>query len=175
MEKILIVVLVICVLAFLLKRIKFENKPTEAPEIHKSPIALNDYSYQSLISLMSNAEKLFYNVLVQASDNRGDVFTKVRVADVLSPKAGMNRSDWQRAFNAISAKHFDFLICDPIDYSIKLVIELDDSSHGSSKVRKRDSLKDSACRSAGLPLLRIKASNEYDVNEMRRQIEKALS
>lgn len=133
------------------------------------------YPYQLSKFLLSKAERSFYGVLVQAMGSSGIVFSKVRVADVISPKKGQNRSDWQRAFNAISSKHFDFIICDPTDCSIKLAIELDDSSHGSSKARKRDDLLNGACQSAGLPLVRVKAARSYVVSELQRQIAEAIS
>ena len=96
-----------------------------------------EYPYQRSKYLLSKAERSFYGVLVQVVSDNGIVFSKVRVADVISPKKGLNRSDWQRAFNAVSSKHFDFIVCDPADCSIKLAVELDDSSHGSSKSKKR--------------------------------------
>lgn len=133
------------------------------------------YPYQLSKFLLSKAERSFYGVLVQAVGKSGIVFSKVRVADVISPKKGQNRSDWQRAFNAISSKHFDFIVCEPTDCSIKLAVELDDSSHGSSKIRKRDDLLDRACQSAGLPLLRVKAAKSYVVAELQRQVEGAIS
>jgi hypothetical protein len=40
------------------------------------------------------------------------VFGKVRVADVVETASGLRWSDRLRAFNRISAKHFDFLVCD---------------------------------------------------------------
>lgn len=134
-----------------------------------------DYPYQLSKYLLSKAERSFYGVLVQAVGNSGIVFSKVRVADVISPKKGLNRSDWQRAFNAISSKHFDFIVCEPTDCSIKLAVELDDLSHGSSKARKRDDLLNRACQSAGLPLLRIKAAKSYAVAELQRQVAEAIS
>jgi predicted RNA-binding Zn-ribbon protein involved in translation (DUF1610 family) len=133
------------------------------------------YPYQLSKYLLSKAERSFYGVLVQAVGNSGIVFSKVRVADVISPKKGQNRSDWQRAFNAISSKHFDFIVCEPSDCSIKLAVELDDSSHGSSKAQKRDDLLNGACESAGLPLLRVKAAKSYVVAELQRQVEEAIS
>ena len=133
------------------------------------------YPYRKSNYLMSKAERSFYGVLVQAVGNSGVVFSKVRVADVLSPQKGLKRGDWQRAFNAISSKHFDFIVCEPADCSITLAIELDDSSHGSSKVRKRDDLLNGACHSAGLPLLRIKAARSYALAEIQRQVVTAIS
>ncbi|GAB3309085.1 PDDEXK family nuclease [Haliea atlantica] len=133
------------------------------------------YPYRKSNYLMSKAERSFYGVLVQAVGNSGVVFSKVRVADVISPEKGLKRADWQRAFNAISSKHFDFIVCEPADCAITLAVELDDSSHGSSKARKRDDLLNGACQSAGLPLLRIKAARSYALAEIQRQIAAAIS
>lgn len=141
----------------------------------KGKAGSREYPYQLSKYLLSKAERSFYGVLVQAIGNSGVVFSKVRVADVIAPKKGLNRSDWQRAFNAISSKQFDFIVCEPTDCSIKLAVELDDSSHGSSKARKRDVLLNGACQSAGLPLLRVKAAKSYAVAELQRQVEEAIS
>lgn len=134
-----------------------------------------EFPYQPQKYLLSKAERSFYGALIQATGSDYLVFAKVRVADVLSPSKGLARSDWQRAFNAVAAKHFDFLICDRRDCSVKAALELDDSSHGSAKGQKRDRFLNGACVSAGLPLLRIKASNAYAIVEIRRQIEQVLA
>jgi hypothetical protein len=91
----------------------------------------------------------------------------VRVADVLTPEAGMGKSKWQQAFNKISAKHLDYLLCHPADLSFICAIELDDSSHRQQKRRARDSFLKAAFDSAGLPLLQIPASSHYQVEELR--------
>ena len=133
------------------------------------------YPYQRSDYFLSKAERSFYGVLVQAIGSKGLVFSKVRVADVITPKKGMDRSDWQRAFNAISAKHFDFLICDPNDCSVKAAVELDDSSHDSAKRQKRDTLLNGACVSAELPLLRFKVARAYVLADIQRQLEQTLA
>jgi very-short-patch-repair endonuclease len=162
MNTLLLAVIVIVGIALFVALAKSKGGPSEFP-------------YQLSKYLLSKAERSFYGVLVQALGNTGLVFSKVRVADVITPQKGLNRSDWQRAFNAVSSKHFDFLVCDPTDCSIKLAIELDDASHSTAKSQKRDSLLNGACKSAGLPLLRIKAAKGYVVAEIQRQIEEALS
>jgi hypothetical protein len=77
-------------------------------------------------------------VLHQAIGNNAAIFGKVRVADVVEPKAGLTRSAHQKAFNRISAKHFDFLLCDKEDLSVACAIELDDGSHNSKRRQERD-------------------------------------
>ena len=132
------------------------------------------FGYRRKPYLLSKAERSFYGVLTQAVGDKALIFSKVRVADVLAPQKGLNRSNWQQAFNKISAKHVDFLLCDPQDCAIKLAIELDDASHGSAKRQKRDAFLEQACESAGLPLLRIRAARGYGVAEIRQQVEAVL-
>ncbi|MGK0393922.1 DUF2726 domain-containing protein [Alcanivorax borkumensis] len=132
------------------------------------------FGYRRKPYLLSKAERSFYGVLTQAVGDKALIFSKVRVADVLTPQKGLNRSNWQRAFNPISAKHVDFLLCDPQDCAVKLAIELDDASHGSASRQKRDAFLEQACESAGLPLLRIRAARGYVVADIRQQIEAIL-
>ena len=124
---------------------------------------------------LSPAERSFLGVLSQAAGDEWRVFAKVRIADVLTPAKVMSRSRWQSAFNAISAKHFDFLLCDPADCVPKLAVELDDKSHDQSGRRRRDRLVEAACGSAGLPLLRVKAARAYPIAEIRDQIREATT
>ena len=128
-------------------------------------------SYRKLPNFLSPAERSFYGVLDLAVSENFLLFTKVRVADVISPAKGMNKSEWQSAFNKISAKHFDFVLCDKKDLSVLCVIELDDKSHAQKKVVARDKLLNSACKTADLPLIRFKAQSSYQ----RSVIEESLS
>lgn len=121
-------------------------------------------------TLFSPAERSFLGVLDLAVGDKARVFAKVRVADVLTPQAGIGKSKWQQHFNKISAKHFDYLLCHPSDLSFICAIELDDSSHRHQKRKARDLFLKSACDSAGLPLLQIPASASYLVEELREQI-----
>ena len=121
-------------------------------------------------ALFSPAERSFLGVLDLAVGDQARVFAKVRVADVLAPEARMGKSKWQQAFNKISAKHFDYLLCHPADLSFLCAVELDDSSHRQQKRKARDAFLKLACDSAGLPLLQIPASSHYRVEELREQL-----
>ena len=98
------------------------------------------------------------------------VFAKVRVADALKPKRGMDRSSWQTAFNKISAKHFDFVICTSTHCRIVAVVELDDASHNSAKRVSRDEFLNGATEAAGLLLLRFKAKSSYSIQEVKEAL-----
>jgi len=149
---VVLLVVVICAIAF------FKKGKKDSPE---------GFPYQSQEKLFSAAERSFYGVLCQAAADTAIVLGKVRVADVVKPAQGLDRSGWQRAFNRISAKHFDFVICAPEDLSVIAAIELDDGSHGKKKQVDRDRFLDGVCEAAGIRLHRFKASSGYNMAEIR--------
>ncbi len=133
----------------------------------KKGSSADEFPYKKNELLFSPAERSFFGVLNQAVSGKAVVFGKVRVADVLRPSKGLGRSNWQKAFNRISAKHFDYAICAADTFSVLAVVELDDKSHSKGHRTKRDRFLDSACSSAGLPLHRFKAAATYNINEIR--------
>ncbi len=122
---------------------------------------VSDADYELLPQVMSDAEGRFFEVLMDAVADRADVFVKVRVADVLAPGEKHDKSDWRKAFNRISAKHFDFILCDLDTHEFLCAIELNDRSHGQSERQDRDQFLQQICDEAGLPLLQIKARAKY--------------
>jgi Protein of unknown function (DUF2726) len=125
--------------------------------------------------LFSPAERSFLGALEQAVAGEYRVFGKVRIADVASVKSNPNRASWQRAFNRISAKHFDFVLCKPDDLSIVCAVELDDQSHQQTKRKDRDHFVVGLCNAIGLPLLQIPAQRAYSVPELRSTVSLAVN
>lgn len=156
MEWIIWIALIFVVLAFVLSRI-----PQQAG-------GEQEFSYEKIEPLFSPAERSFFGVLTQAVNERAVVLGKVRVADVLRPTKGVGKSQWQKAFNRISAKHFDYVICAPDTLVVLAVVELDDKSHAKRNRVERDILLDSACADAGLPLHRFKVAASYSIAEVRQ-------
>jgi uncharacterized protein DUF2726 len=134
--------------------------------------AVSDYSKKR--TLLSPAERSFLGVLEQAVGDGYRVFGKVRVADVLEPRRGMDRSNHQTALNRISAKHFDFVLCAPGDLSIVCAVELDDASHQRAARRDRDAFLVAACRAASLPLVQVKAARTYSIDDLKDTLAAAL-
>jgi hypothetical protein len=124
-------------------------------------------TYIAKSDLLSAAERSFLGVLVNAIGTDYVVAPKVRVADAIAPRTGMSRSDWQRAFNRISAKHFDYLVCRASDFHIVAAVELDDKSHRQARRRERDEFLKAATQSADLPLLRFDAKSSYSQAQIR--------
>lgn len=129
-----------------------------------------DYPYQKVGILFTPAERSFLGVLKQTVGEAIEVFGKVRVADVIAPQKGLSPSARQKAFNKISAKHFDFLLCNKSDLAVICAVELNDSSHKATNRAERDVFLLNACKAANVPLLQIPAKNVYSLNEIREHL-----
>jgi Protein of unknown function (DUF2726) len=130
--------------------------------------------YQPAKGLFSIAERSFLGVLDQAVGGDHRVFGKVRVADVVSVRSGLSNSKRQGAFNRISAKHFDFIVCRTSDLSLVCVVELNDKSHLSSRAQRRDAFLADVCRNIHLPMLTVAAKRSYSLQDVRAQFLSAI-
>ena len=125
------------------------------------------FPYRSKENLLSPAERSFLGVLEQVLTNTGyRVFAQVRLADVVQVDKGLQRSAWQSAFNAISRKHVDFVVCRSDDLAIVGAIELDDESHAKGKRKDRDLVLNQILEAADIPLARFKAASAYSPNDI---------
>jgi ssDNA-binding Zn-finger/Zn-ribbon topoisomerase 1 len=131
--------------------------------------------YEKAGALFTPAERSFLGVLDAAIGHHYHVFGKVRVADVLAVKKGLGQAAWRSAFNRISAKHFDFVLCSKDDLAVRCVIELNDQSHQQKQRQSRDQLLTEACQSAGLPLIFFAAQHAYSLAEVGARIDEVLA
>ena len=141
--------------------------------ISKGPATNTNYRKKDV--LFSAAERSFLGVLELAVSDKYRVLGKVRVADILTPAKGMDRKNWQIAFNKISAKHFDYVLCCKESFRVIAVVELDDKSHDKPKSKARDKFLESACKSADLYLVRFPAKAFYVVNDVTDCIENVIN
>lgn len=142
------------------------------PDLFRGQVA---YPYRREPTLFTPAERSFLGVLEQALQGQSRVFGKVRLGDVITVKPGLDRSARQRALNRILQKHLDFVLCDPQDLSVQLVIELDDSSHQAARRQARDAFLDKAMAAADVRILHFPAKRDYSVQDIREAIHHRLS
>ncbi|MCF7916573.1 MAG: DUF2726 domain-containing protein [Candidatus Omnitrophica bacterium] len=115
---------------------------------------------------LTDTEKSFYFVLKQIADrNNLIIFSKVRLIDLFFVP-GRDASARAR----IIQKHVDFVLCEYSHLDPICCIELDDYSHKFKKRKERDVFVNKVFESAGLPLLRVKVSSNYDVQSLEENI-----
>lgn len=132
-------------------------------------------AYEAVPTLLTAAERSFFGVLQQAVASDYQIFAKVRLADILRPVRNPSRSGWQSAFNRITGKHVDFVLCDSMRLGIIAVVELDDRTHERFERGIRDSLVDTALSDARIPVLRVSARQTYSPTQIREQVQRLFS
>ena len=128
------------------------------------------FPYQAAPSLFSAAELKFLKALEQTVDKRIRVYAKVRIADVVKVRPGLNNSRFYRAFNAIACKHVDYVLCEADSCTIVAVVELDDRSHQRSDRRERDAFVDAVMQAAGIPILHVPVQARYDLKGLKAHL-----
>jgi hypothetical protein len=125
------------------------------------------FPYQREAQLLSLAERSFLGVLEQAVGDQYRIMGKVRLADVIKVRFGMNGKGRQSAFNRIQSKHVDFVVCNAKDLAVQYVVELDDQSYDRAKRQDRDEFVDQALQAANVPIVHFSAKRSYAVADVR--------
>ncbi|MDV6376269.1 DUF2726 domain-containing protein [Deinococcus arenicola] len=107
----------------------------------------------------SRSEQVFFEVLEAALPPGYRVFPNVRLNDLFLITAAPQRR--QGTYARLRDKHVDFLVVSLPDHRPVFAIELDGKSHDHATQQHRDAVKDTAFRSAGLPLLRLRAEEQH--------------
>src|SRR5438309_10176281 len=129
------------------------------------------YPYKLTQSLLTASEAVFYAALLLAVGTRYLVFAKVRLADLCQD---LDRWADTGAFNQVSSKHVDFVLCDATTFRPVLAVELDDRSHLRANRRDRDAFVDGVFRTMGLGVYRQWVRRSYDPAAIAHGIEDAL-
>lgn len=146
------------------------KNPHDSSRSTEKGISLRD-TYAKIESLFSPAERSFLGVLDQACGQDFRVLGKVRVADVVQTlpvvRQRLGQKAWWQAFNKVSSKHFDFVLCHPDTLITLGIIELDDRSHELSERQARDAFLEELCLAIRVPLIRIPVRAGYSVQQVR--------
>ena len=139
----------------------------------KNPAVAGDYVSRGV--LMSPAEVSFYLVLRSSLPAETYLICpKVRLADIVTVRGGLDRSHSTSALNSIISKHVDFLLCKPSDTTLYAAIELDDASHRRKKQMEKDKFKDETFGACGIPLIRFPVQATYTPADVAAKINAAF-
>lgn len=127
--------------------------------------------YEPKARLLSNAELSFFHTLKGTLSDNVTLFSKVRIADIVSIKKGLDSKTRMSYLGRIAQKHVDFVITENKTSKIIAAIELDDSTHGNKSVQKRDQFVDSVFETVDVSLVRFKAKKGYQLEEIISQLE----
>lgn len=130
--------------------------------------------YKRAQLLFTPAERIFYKHLVRAVNGEYLVFGKVRVADLITIKGKYGSKGSMRDLARVAQKHVDFCLCDPESLAVVCAIELNDKSHDREDRKSRDGFLNKVFKDVGLPIVWMKAQNNYNLIEIRQSIRTSI-
>jgi len=106
------------------------------------------------VPILTDREFEFYERLRPVAEEFGlQIFTKIRLADLIVPKPKAENPFWMECFNKIRSKHIDFALADE-NAAIVMLIELDDSTHDRPDRAERDDFVNAVLENTGYILIR---------------------
>ena len=135
----------------------------------------NYYQYTSKKFLMTYFEHECYDTLLRTVGHKYHIFPQIHLPTIVYSKRfhQLPQRIWA-SFSHINRKSVDFVLCDKIDISPKLVIELDDSTHFNPKRIRRDKEVERILHSVNLPIIRIPHDYRNDDSYVRLVVENIL-
>ncbi|MBU2898887.1 DUF2726 domain-containing protein [Vibrio hepatarius] len=145
------------------------TRSTKTPEGTDTSSKKNTFQYDSHLLFSCPEELEFYRTLSIAVKSREIIFAKVRAADLMRPKKGFYSSgEWQRAYNKLSRKNVDFVLCNPMTLEVNTIIELINDTQ--EKDLKTENYVEKAAKTAGLNIIRFSTAKSYNYDEIERQL-----
>jgi hypothetical protein len=123
-------------------------------------------------ALLAPDEQALYDALYRAVGRDWRIFSRVRLADLVSPEDGTRNA--LPDFDRLSGLHVDFVLCDRDSLTPCVVVELDRAGALDPAHVDPSPLVDAVLRSAGLPVVRVPAAPYYDPATLARLVAGAL-
>lgn len=160
-------ILVIIGILFFIYIILFPNKQKEDEKIENN-IDLSMYEKNDYV--MTQTELKFYRELKKITDKLElTIFPQVDLERFIKVKDNNNKDR-----NRIKSRSIDFTIVNNKNCKIICCIELDDYTHKWENVKKADEFKNDLFNKVNLKLIRIKVNNNYNLEEIEKQIKESL-
>lgn len=124
-----------------------------------------------LVRLLSDSEAAFYWTLKKAIGERWVIAVKVPLAQMMKRRVYLPSG----LHTMLENGQVDFLLLHPRSWEPVVAIELDDATHLTPIRQERDRRKDELFRIAGIPLLRWRVGQSWNVEEIAQAIWKATA
>ncbi len=132
---------------------------------------LGDILCEPRSTLFSPAERSFLGVLEQAVAGEYKVFGKVRLGDLVQPAGSVAEGRKTGLRDQLREEHVDFVLCTPDSLGVVAAVLLDDASQGRAG---RNGFVGQALTSAGVPVLRFPARQEYALAAVKKSLAEHL-
>ncbi len=151
-----IIVLIIMVIVLAYINVKNRNQTKDENKVESNMPYTKKY-------LLTKNEWAFYKKIKPICDkNNIHIISKVRLADIIEVKKGLDNQERQKYFNKIINKHIDFILCNPENLAILALVELDDKSHERKERIESDNFKNNLFKTVGYKLIRTNQQSDFE-------------
>lgn len=165
----IIAIIILTIIILVLVYLNTKNHYNQSNNIDDSKID-NEMPYTKKYLLTKN-EWAFYKKIKPICDEHNlHIISKVRLADIVEVKKGLNNKEWHKYFNKIKNKHVDFILCNPENLAIIAIVELDDKSHTKKERIESDNFKNKLFEHVGYKLIRTTQENDFEKLLIEKEI-----
>ena len=160
---IFIIIIIIILLILILPKEENNNKKEKVESEDYTKFVTNNY-------VMTQTELKFYRKLKKITDELDmTIFPQVDLERIINV-IDNNKSDRGK----IKSRSIDYTIVENSKCKIVCCIELDDYTHNKENVKKVDEFKNKIFEKVKIPLHRVKVSNDYNEEELKKILQKDI-
>lgn len=147
-----------------------QEKKQKAREVYQNEVVDEGLAYKKG-TFLTDREKRFYPHLKEVADKLGyTISMKPRLGDLVTGAHKQYSSQGGKELFKVQRKHVDFALFDPETQEIKLIIELDDTTHDRQDRVNRDVFVDNVLEGTGYRILHV-----YGPENLEEEILKKLN
>lgn len=147
-----------------------QERIRQAEETYEEEVEGQGLSYVRA-KFLTEREKAFYPYLKSVADKLGyTVSVKARLGDLVTGAHSQFTSEGGKELFKVQRKHVDFVLFDPVAMEVKLIIELDDTTHDRQDRVNRDVFVDNVLEGTNYKILHI-----YDPEDLEEEIRNKLN
>jgi hypothetical protein len=127
------------------------------------------YAFVPVAAVLSKPERKLLRVLREVLKGRAEVLPKVRLADVITPDAGLARAARRAAYARIAGRRVGYLVCTPDEFRVLAVVEME-----PARPQNGDRLLEELLARMGIPLVHIPVAASGSLAEVRERVDAAI-
>lgn len=139
-----------------------QEKIRRAEETYEDEVEGRGLSYVKA-QYLTPREKQFYPYLKEVADTLGyTVSLKSRLGDLVTGAHHQYSSEGATELGKVQRKHVDFVLFDPESMEVKLIVELDDTTHDRQDRVNRDVFVDNVLEGTGYKILHVYSADNLE-------------
>jgi hypothetical protein len=133
------------------------------------------FPYERTDTLISPSQQSILFLLEKALDERYSVFSKIRLQDVVRVNSDLPPGQQKAAMKRLTSEPLDLVICEKGNAAILGVVLLDgEGAHPEKGLVRQEIDVDRVLAAAGIPVVRLNASKDYSLDDIRIEVSRSI-